>query len=380
VLAAFTCAPRPSPLLNGNSAWYVQAVSLSALSPRTFQIFVRTLEGKTITLTVSSTDTVRVAKHSVFARCGVPAETQRLIFAGKQLVDSRKLAEYSIRHESTLHLVLRLRGGMPAKAKTPSRKPNFGDVLAKVKRIVQLLEEHLNDDPAELYRQLQSCADEMNRMLPMEVARHPSCKVTRSSWTVYDLRFKLQTLPAVQGANARPRVKGASAVELGLLHQVLCGHLTSKYNLDASNSLLCRKLFELSGCYARRAEERATTSNAPATHAMSIGIRPASTVTSEAEELMLQDDSEPRGDAILPHDDGGSSDGDLQSPTDGRKRARSPAGGSSAPAACRLRLAAPSDTRSKSPIRESSIPPAPDCSKLRRPGADNIAFPSCRFR
>jgi hypothetical protein len=284
-------------------------------------------------------------------------------------------------HSSQLApLVLRLRGGMPASAKTPSRKHNFGDMLAKVKRLVQLLEEHLNDDPAELDQQLQSCADEMNRMVTTEVARLPSCKVTRSSWTVHDLRFKLQTLPAVQGANARPRVKGASAFELGLLHQVLCGHLTSKYNLDASNSLLCRKLFELSGCYARRAEERASTSNVPATHAMPIGIRPASTATPEAEELMSEDDSEPRGDAILPHDDGGSSDGDLQSPTDGRKRAHSPAGGSSAPAGLRQRLAAPSDTRSEQPIRESSISPAPDCSKLRRTGADGIVLPPCRFR
>jgi ubiquitin len=77
------------------------------------QIFVKTLAGKTITVEVHPSMAVNDIKMAVSRRVGIPPQEQRLIFAGKQLEDFRTLLDYNVQNETTLHLVLSLRGGNP---------------------------------------------------------------------------------------------------------------------------------------------------------------------------------------------------------------------------------------------------------------------------
>ncbi|KAF2188394.1 hypothetical protein K469DRAFT_661153 [Zopfia rhizophila CBS 207.26] len=87
--------------------WYNSAL----VSNRNMQLFVKTLTGETITLDCCPSETIANVKTKVFKKKGVPQDQQRLIFLGKQLEEDRTLSFYNISRESTIHMVLRLRGG-----------------------------------------------------------------------------------------------------------------------------------------------------------------------------------------------------------------------------------------------------------------------------
>lgn len=70
-------------------------------------IFVKTHDSRTLTLETEPNDTIYAIKVMIHEAESIPVEQQRLIFAGKELDESKTLSDYNIQRDSTLHLVQR---------------------------------------------------------------------------------------------------------------------------------------------------------------------------------------------------------------------------------------------------------------------------------
>ena len=87
-----------------------------------FQVFIKTLSGKTISLDVRYNDTIENVKFRIFCREGVPVCSQRLLFNGRQLGNNEVLKSCQVKHGSMFHLTMRLIGGGPKRKNGNTKK------------------------------------------------------------------------------------------------------------------------------------------------------------------------------------------------------------------------------------------------------------------
>lgn len=103
--------PKIDPIPTAQNTRVVDIHANQKIDANTYQVFVKIITGKMITITCEPSTTIEEIINRMYITEGFPVDQQRLIFAGKQLELSRTLSYYNIQREDEIHMVLRLRGG-----------------------------------------------------------------------------------------------------------------------------------------------------------------------------------------------------------------------------------------------------------------------------
>ena len=119
------------------------------------KIYIQMLTGKSFDLEVNQTDTIKIIKDKINTKENIPPEQQGLVFAGKTLEDWKTLCDYSIKNESTLHLVLRLNSVRKLTIKTNIDKTlyidfNPSNTIKNIKEKIEI-EEKLDSSQFRLF-------------------------------------------------------------------------------------------------------------------------------------------------------------------------------------------------------------------------------------